>query len=60
MTLLEKILLQLRRRWALILSLVFGTDVPNVVRKGGSRIVPLDGLLLLATLVLRGKSSLNP
>ena len=46
MTPMKKVLLQLRRRWALILSLAFVIDVPNVVRKAGYCIVPLDRLLL--------------
>ena len=42
MNMLETVLLQLRLRWALILSLAFGVDVPNIVLKGGYRIIPLD------------------
>ena len=41
-TLLEKVLLQLRHRWLVILSLASGTYVSNVVRRGGCCIVPLD------------------
>ena len=57
---LEKVLLPLRRRWALILPLASGTDVLNVVRKDGCRISPHDLLLQLMTLVLQGRSRLNP
>ena len=55
MTPLQKVLLLLRRMWALTLSLAFVTDVLKVVRKIDYRIIPLDWLPQWATSVLRGK-----
>ena len=56
---LEKVLLRLRRRWALILPLASGTNVPNVVRKDCCRISLRDWLIMSTTLVLRGRSRVN-